>query len=104
MAANIDSGGANNTASNSLQVQNGNTVLPANGGNLSRTSRTGIYGNYQDDGSGDYHLANSILRLVPGAASSLSVCAVSPGNSPCVPTLDKDGNSYANPPSVGAYE
>jgi hypothetical protein len=105
MAANIDSGGSNNTASNSIQVQSGNTIFPIRSNNISSTTTTGIFVNYLDDGSGDYRLATSSPAIDVGT-SSTTACASSPGITPCVPVIDRLGVPRPNGPAydIGAYE
>jgi hypothetical protein len=54
---------------------------------------------YLASGLGDYHLATGSPAIGGGTAG----CTGGSTTSPCVPTLDFDGNSQTNPPSIGAY-
>ncbi|MGH9503934.1 MAG: right-handed parallel beta-helix repeat-containing protein [Terriglobales bacterium] len=99
LAANVDENGA---ASNIIRVLGG--TAPLQSGTFSQTSSAGIFLNYQDNGSGDYHLATGSPALSAGTANSTSVCAASPGLSPCLPTTDIADNVRPQVLSVGAYE
>jgi parallel beta-helix repeat protein len=100
LAANITDGGGQ---MNSIFVSSG-VPAPVQGGNLSQSSTTGIFVNYQDDGSGDYHLIAGSLAAGAGVATSSTVCASSPGMSPCVPNTDIAENVRSQDLSIGAYE
>ena len=100
LAANITDGGGQ---MNSIFVSGG-VPAPAQGGNISQSSTAGIFVNYQDDGSGDYHLVTNSPAAAAGAASSSTVCASSPGLSSCVPNMDIAENVRSQDLSIGAYE
>ena len=76
---------------------------PAMGANLGTRTNTNIFVNYQDDGSGDYQLANGSFAIGAGTVGS-TACAASPGIGPCIPTTDFAGLPRANPLSIGAIE
>lgn len=99
MAANQVAGsGSANTVTITSGGLSGGTGTNITGG----TSTAGIFRNYQADGSGDYHLAVSSPAIGAGA-SGLSVCAISPGQSPCLPDHDFDQAARSTPMDIGAY-
>jgi parallel beta-helix repeat protein len=98
LAGNVTSGGQNNT----INVLSG-VPSPAQGGNIAQTSTSGIFVNYQDDGSGDYHLVTGSPAASAGT-STTSVCASSPGIDPCVPNTDFAGVARVSPISAGVYQ
>jgi len=74
------------------------------GANVGTTMNTNIFVNYQDDGSGDYHLVSGSPAISAGTLTSATVCAASPGISPCVPTTDFSGKTRTTRIDIGAYE
>jgi parallel beta-helix repeat protein len=88
---------------NSVQVMN--AAAPITSGNINAGSAyNNLFVNYQDNGSGDYHLAVGSPAIRAGGTTSSTVCAVSPGITACIPTLDIDATIRPSSPSVGAYE
>ncbi len=73
------------------------------GGNQGSSTYTNIFVNYQDDGSGDYHLVSGSPAINSGTDNNTLACAVSPGINPCIPLTDFSGNTYSSPPPIGAY-
>ena len=100
LAANFD--GSGNPTNNTINAAGGG-IVPTLGGNTASTTHTGLFINYQDDGSGDYHLAIGSAPIDSGTTTSSTVCA-SAGPSVCVPTRDYAGLLRGIPPSIGAHE
>ena len=105
--------GAHNTANNNYMASNFNSscqntnnsivttgTRPSQARNFGTTTFTNLFVNYQDDGSGDYHLAAGSPAIGAGTNES---CASSPGVTPCKPATDFDGNPRSLPYDVGAY-
>jgi hypothetical protein len=105
--------GAHNTANNNYLAGNFNEscqninnsvvtmgIPPSQSKNIGTTTYTNLFVNYQDDGSGNYHLAAGSPAIGAGTDDS---CASSPGITPCEPATDFDGNPNSSPYDVGAY-
>jgi hypothetical protein len=105
--------GTHNTANNNYLASNfdyscnntNNSIMvtgtpPSESRNTGTTTYTNLFVNYQDDGSGDYHLAASSPAIGTGINGT---CPSSPGVSPCEPATDFDGDARVSPYDVGAY-
>jgi hypothetical protein len=69
-------------------------------GNITSEAPSTTFVNFQDDGSGDYHLKAGSLAIKGGTTSG----AGSPGCvSACSPTVDFAGATRSSPPDIGAY-
>lgn len=102
--------GANNKAFNNFLFGNSpsdSIIITAGGvlqsGNKILTTVTGLMVDYENNGLGTYQLVAGSLAIGAGTAST-SACAISPGQTPCVPAKDIQGLNRLNPPSVGAFE
>ena len=100
MAGNITSGGGQ---MNSIFVSLG-VPSPQQGGNIGQSTTSGILINYQDDGSGDYHLAADSPATSIGISDNATACAMTPGLSPCLPTTDLADALRPQVLSIGAYD
>ena len=105
--------GAHNTANNNYMASNFNSSCqntnnsivtdgtpPSESRNIGTTTYRNLFVNYQDDGSGDYHLAAGSPAIGAGTNES---CASRPGVTPCEPATDFDGETWSSPYGVGAY-
>lgn len=57
---------------------------------------TATFTNFQNNGTGDYHLKAASLAVAGGASS-----CVSGGTTPCVPTSDIENTAMSSPPPIG---
>jgi hypothetical protein len=100
--------GPHNTYNNNLTLGNrpDDSILIIGGGsssaNISKGTTASIFVNYQDDGSGNYHLQTGSPALGAGTNAK---CASSPGLNPCEPASDFDGapRPQGKAFSIGAY-
>lgn len=103
-------GNQNTAGAQSNDIVNVSTQTIAQGENVNGgASYSRLFVNYHDEYTGnpaDYQLSSSSAANDAGAVSSSVVCAVSPGVSPCVPTVDFNGTprSNGNAPDIGAFE
>lgn len=100
LAGNLTNGGGQ---LNAVFTSSG-VPAPQLSGNLGQTATTGIFVNYQDDGSGDYHLTSGSTARNVGIGGT-NPCAVSPGITPCIPSADIVGlaRPTSNIQDIGAY-
>ena len=102
--------GPHNAYNNNFQAGNGfqgtqNNVYILGGGtqsaNLSQNSVSGLFLNYQDNGSGNYRLQSGSRAIQAGTTGK---CTSSPGMSPCEPSYDHDGGLRGSGNDIGAYQ
>ncbi len=95
-------------AADTIEVYSGQPS-PAQDGNIDGgSSYTSLFVNYHDEYTGnpaDYQLSSSGAAAGAGVPTSATVCAVSPGVSPCVPAINFDGIPWQNSmgPDIGVF-